>query len=59
MGGPFADNLGSLSLLEGVTVGEARELIARDPFVENGVFVLDDLREWNVFVDQLTGRVTR
>ena len=56
MGGPFADNSGSLSLLEGVTVDEAREIIAKDPFVENGVFVLDDLREWDVFVDELTGR---
>jgi uncharacterized protein YciI len=50
MGGPFADNSGSMSLLEGVTVDEARQIIAKDPFVENGVFVLDDLREWNVFV---------
>ena len=58
MGGPFADNSGSMSLLEGVTVDEARQIIAKDPFVENGVFVLDDLREWNVFVDELTGRVT-
>ena len=56
MGGPFADNSGSLSLLEGVTADEAREIIAKDPFVENGVFVLDDLREWDVFVDELTGR---
>ena len=56
MGGPFADNSGSLSLLEGVTVDEAREIIADDPFVANGVFVLDDLREWDVFVDELTGR---
>ena len=56
MGGPFADNSGSMSLLEGVTVDEARKIIAKDPFVENGVFVLDDLREWDVFVDELTGR---
>jgi hypothetical protein len=45
-----------MSLLEGVTVDEAREIIAKDPFVENGVFVLDDLREWDVFVDELAGR---
>jgi uncharacterized protein YciI len=58
MGGPFADNSGSMSLLEGVSVDEARQIIAQDPFVENGVFVLDELREWDVFVDELTGRVT-
>jgi uncharacterized protein YciI len=56
MGGPFADNSGSMSLLEGVTVDEARQIIAADPFVENGVFVLEALREWDVFVDELTGR---
>ena len=56
MGGPFSDNSGSMSLLEGVTVDEARVIIAKDPFVENGVFVLDDLREWDIFVDELTGR---
>jgi len=56
MGGPFADNSGSLSLLEGVSVDEAKRIIAEDPFVENGVFVLDDVREWDVLVDELTGR---
>jgi len=56
MGGPFADNSGSMSLLEGVTADEARRITAPDPFVENGVFVLDDVREWDVFVDELTAR---
>jgi uncharacterized protein len=56
MGGPFADNSGSMSLFEGVSVDEARRIIAEDPFVENGVFVLDDIREWDVFVDELTAR---
>ena len=54
MGGPFADNSGSMSLLEGVSVDEARRIIADDPFVANGVFVLDNVREWDVFVDELT-----
>jgi uncharacterized protein YciI len=57
MGGPFADNSGSLSLLEGVSVDEAKQIIAEDPFVENGVFVLDNVREWDVFVDELSARV--
>jgi uncharacterized protein len=56
MGGPLADNSGSVSLLEGVDEAEARELIADDPFVANGVFVLDDVRAWNVFVDELSTR---
>lgn len=56
MGGPFVDNSGSMSLLEGVSVEEAKQIIADDPFAKNGVFVLDDIREWDVFVDELTGR---
>ena len=54
MGGPFADYSGSLILLEGVGEDEARELVARDPFVANGVFVLEEVRAWNVYVDELT-----
>ncbi len=54
MGGPFADYSGSLILLENVTEQEARELVAGDPFIANGVFVLDDVRAWNVYVDELT-----
>jgi uncharacterized protein YciI len=56
MGGPFADYSGSLIVLENVGEHEARELVARDPFVANGVFVLEDVRAWNVYVDELTAR---
>jgi uncharacterized protein YciI len=56
MGGPFADYSGSMILLEGITEEEARELVAADPFVVNGVFVLDDVRMWNVYVDELSRR---
>ena len=54
MGGPFADHSGSLILLEKVREYEARELVARDLFVVNGVFVFADVRAWNVYVDELT-----
>jgi len=56
MGGPLADQAGSLSLLENVTEQEARELVAEDPFVANGVFELEEVRAWNVFVDELSPR---
>jgi uncharacterized protein YciI len=56
MGGPYADFSGSHTILENVTEEEARELVLRDPFVANGVFVLDDIRTWNVYVDELTAR---
>jgi uncharacterized protein len=54
MGGPLADYSGSFTILERVEVEEARELVLRDPFAANGVFVLDDVRAWNVYVDELT-----
>lgn len=54
MGGPLSDHSGALLLLEGVTLEEARALLEPDPFVLNGVFVLDDIREWTVFLDVRT-----
>ena len=54
MGGPLADQSGTLSLLENVTEQEARELVGEDPFVANGVFELEEVRAWNVFVDELS-----
>jgi uncharacterized protein YciI len=54
MGGPLGDHAGSLSLLENVSEDEARELVREDPFVANGVFELDEVRAWNVFVDELS-----
>ena len=54
MGGPFADYSGTALLLENVGEEEARRLVLRDPFIENGVFELDDVRAWNVYVDELT-----
>jgi uncharacterized protein YciI len=57
MGGPLADQKGSQSLLENVTEQEARELVLRDPFVENGVFELEEVRAWNIFVDELKPKV--
>ena len=55
MGGPFSDNSGSMSLLEGIDADEARRILEDDPFMKNGVFVLEEILEWNVFVDELTG----
>jgi uncharacterized protein YciI len=56
MGGPFSDNSGSMSLLEGIDAEEARRIVEDDPFMKNGVFVLEEIREWDVFVDELSSR---
>jgi uncharacterized protein YciI len=53
MGGPYSDYSGSHTLLENVSEDDARELVLQDPFVANGVFELDDVRAWNVYVDEL------
>jgi uncharacterized protein YciI len=54
MGGPFADYSGSFTIMENVGEQEARDLVTADPFVANGVFELDDVRTWNVYVDELS-----
>jgi uncharacterized protein YciI len=54
MGGPFGDDSGSVSLLEGLTAAEAEKLVGTDPFVVNGVFELDSVRDWTVYVDELS-----
>ena len=56
MGGPLSDHSGSLSLYEGVSVEEARRIAERDPWIDNGVFVLEEVREWSVIVDALAAR---
>ena len=53
MGGPYSDNSGTMMLLEGVDAAEAERILADDPFIENGVFLLEEIREWTVFVDEL------
>jgi len=58
MGGPFGDFSGSMVLYEGVSADEVREIVARDPFVHNGVFVLESVQDWTVYVDELTPRAT-
>ena len=51
MGGPWRDNSGSLTMWEGVNAEEVQRLVQDDPFVRNGVFVLEDARDWIVYVD--------
>lgn len=56
MGGPFSDNSGAMLLLDGISVDEAEVLLASDPFVKNGVFVVVDVCEWTNYVDTLTAQ---
>ncbi len=51
MGGPWTRRLGSMSLWEGMDADEVREVMKDDPFVRNGVFVVEDVADWTVYVD--------
>jgi uncharacterized protein YciI len=53
LGGPFGGNSGAMLVLEGIGVEEVEPLFATDPFVENGGFVVGDVREWTNYVDAL------
>ena len=51
MGGPWAGRLGSMSVWEGMSADEVREVLQGDPFVRNGVFEIEDVADWTVYVD--------
>jgi uncharacterized protein YciI len=55
LGGPFADGTASLLVLEAEDEREVRETFAADPFVARGVFVMQSLKEWTLFLDVRQG----
>jgi uncharacterized protein YciI len=54
MGGPLSDYSGSIVIFEGIARDAARALMDQDPFVRNGVFIVEEVLEWTVYVDSLT-----
>jgi uncharacterized protein YciI len=55
MGGPWTDRLGSMSLWEGLGAEEVRVVMQGDPFVRNGVFEIEEIANWTVYVDTRVG----
>jgi uncharacterized protein YciI len=51
MGGPYTNKRGSMSLWEGMSADEVRQTMQSDPFVLNGVFEIEDVADWTVYVD--------
>jgi uncharacterized protein YciI len=51
MGGPWTNRRGSMSIWEGMNADEVLEVMQGDPFVQNGVFLIDDCADWTVYVD--------
>ena|SRR5438270_13904232 len=51
-GGPFGDESGAINILaQPLTHHEVEQLYAADPFVVHGIFVIDRVVTWHVFVD--------
>ncbi len=50
MSGPLADDTGAVLVYAAADLDAARELIAADPYVREGVVSEVSLREWNVVV---------
>jgi uncharacterized protein YciI len=59
LGGPFADGTGSLLIVEAESEQEVADLIANDPFVTHGIFVLGSLKQWHLFLDARRREVGR
>lgn len=51
MGGPLADNSGSIMLFRGLSRDQVGDVLESDPFVENGVFVVEEILAWSTIVD--------
>ena len=51
LGGPFADATGSLVIVEAENEQEVADVFAKDPFVVHGIFALNRLKQWVLFLD--------
>ena len=51
LGGPFADRSGSLVIVRADSAAAARELYRDDPWTLHDVLLVDDVKEWIVFLD--------
>jgi uncharacterized protein YciI len=54
LAGPFADRSGSLVILAVDSAERVRELFRRDPWTEQDVLVVADVKEWTIFLDART-----
>lgn len=51
LGGPFSDRSGSLVILEADSADQVRELFRDDPWTVHDVLVVDEVKEWAIFLD--------
>ncbi|HLU35098.1 MAG TPA: YciI family protein [Thermomicrobiales bacterium] len=50
--GPFADDSGAIIIYDADDISEAQELLANDPFAQNGIIVGAVINEWNVVMSR-------
>ena len=51
LGGPWTNRLGSMSIWEGMNADEVLAVRQEDPFIQNGVFLIEDCADGTVSVD--------
>jgi len=51
LGGPFADRTGSMVIVTADNAAGVREMFRTDPWTEHDVLVVDDVKEWIIFLD--------
>jgi uncharacterized protein len=52
LGGPFADRRGTMVILAAESVEEARAIFQTDPWTLRDVLLVDEAREWTIFLDR-------
>ena len=55
MGGPLVDEGGALLILNAEDENEVREKLKNDPWAEHGILKLENVKRWQIFIDQRTG----
>jgi uncharacterized protein YciI len=51
LGGPFADRTGSLVIVAADNAAQVYEMYRSDPWTEQDVLVVADVKEWIIFLD--------
>ena len=54
LAGPFADRTGSLVIVAADNAARVHEMFRSDPWAEQDVLVVADVKEWTIFLDGRT-----
>jgi len=51
LAGPFADDSGSMVILSAESVEAARAIFRDDPWAHQDILLIDEVKEWTIFLD--------